>query len=217
MTTLSTTEPVAAPALQTSAVTRVLISLSLWFFVAIGLGLSGALGGPDRPPIGLGAAIGLPLLAFALDGWLGRPMFRTFAALPLPTLIAVQTYRIAGVFFLVAWAQGALPGAFALPAGLGDVAIGLLAPFVAAAVVRRTPGHRTVALAWNVAGLVDLTAALFLGVTHAGGPFGVFAGHPATDALARYPFSLIPTFGVPIALILHGLALRTIGRMSPTS
>ena len=33
-----------------------------------------------------------------------------------------------------------------------------------------------------------------------------------TDALARYPFSLIPTFFVPIALILHLLSLRTLRR-----
>jgi hypothetical protein len=208
MTTLSTTERVASPALRSSGATRVLVVLALWFFVAIGLGLSGALGGRDQPPIGLAAAITIPLLAFAVDGWLGAPLFRKVLDLPLPALIAVQTYRIGGVFFLVAWAQGALPAAFALPAGLGDVAIGLLAPFVAAAVSQRTPGHRFWATAWNVAGLADLVIALFLGVTHTDSPLGIFATHPTTDALGRYPFSLIPTFLVPIAVILHALALR---------
>ena len=33
-----------------------------------------------------------------------------------------------------------------------------------------------------------------------------------TDALARYPFSLIPTFFVPIAFILHILSLRGLRR-----
>jgi hypothetical protein len=188
--------------------------LALWFFVAIGLGLSGVLGGQDRLPIGLAAAITLPLLAFAVDGWLGAPLFQTGLDLSLPTLIAVQTYRIVGVFFVVSWAQGALPAGFALPAGLGDVAIGLLAPFVAAAVSRRATGHRFWATAWNVAGLVDLVTALFLGVTHTDSPLGIFATHPTTDVMTRYPFSLIPTFLVPIALILHVLALRMLAEAS---
>jgi hypothetical protein len=215
MTTLSTTEHVDSPTLRASGLTRVLVVLGLWFFVAIGLGLSGALFTPGRPAIGLAAAITLPLLAFAVDARLGAPLFRKVLDLPLPTLIAIQTYRIIGVFFLVAWAQGALPAAFALPAGLGDVAVGLLAPFVAAAVSQKTPGHRFWARAWNVAGLADLVIALFDGVTHTSSPLGIFATHPTADALARYPFSLIPTFLVPIALILHVLALRRLTAGKP--
>jgi hypothetical protein len=208
MITLSTTEHVVSRALRSSGPTRLLVMLALWFFVAIGLGLSGVLGGPDRAPIGLAAAVTLPLLAFAVDGWLGAPLLQKVLALPTSTLIAVQTYRVGGVFFLVAWAQGVLPAAFALPAGLGDVAIGLLAPFVAAAVSRRAAGHRFWATAWNVAGLADMATALFLGATHTDSPLGVFATHPTTDAMARYPFSLIPTFLVPIAAMLHVIALR---------
>jgi hypothetical protein len=191
---------------------RVLVVLALWFFVAIALGLSGALGGEDgatRPPIGLALAMTIPLLAFVIDGRLGGPLFGPVRALPLSTLIAAQTFRIVGASFLVAsWTQSALPAAFALPAGLGDVAIGLLAPFVAAAVSRRTPGHRFWATAWNVAGLVDLGSAVFLGVTHTSSLLGIFATHPTTDALARYPFNLITTFLVPIAIVLHALAFR---------
>jgi hypothetical protein len=190
----------------------VLVVLALWFFVAIALGLSGALGGEagaNRPPIGLALAMTIPLLAFVVDGRLGAPLFGPVRELPLSTLIAIQTYRIVGASFLVAsWAQSALPAAFALPAGLGDVTIGLLAPFVAAAVSRSVPGHRLWATAWNVAGLVDLASAVFLGITHTSSPLGIFATHPTTDALARYPFNLITTFLVPIAIVLHALALR---------
>lgn len=191
---------------------RVLVVLALWFFVAIALGLTGALGGATNsggPPIGLALAMTLPLLAFVVDGWLGAPLFGAVRELPVSTLIAIQTYRIVGASFLVAsWTQSALPAAFALPAGLGDVAIGLLAPFVAAAVSRRVQGHRFWAISWNIAGLVDLGSAVFLGVTHTSSLLGIFATHPTTDALARYPFNLITTFLVPIAIVLHALALR---------
>jgi hypothetical protein len=208
MMTLIATKDVGSPALRSPGPTRVLVVLALWFFVAVGLGLSGALGGSGGPPIGLAAAVAIPVLAFAVDAWLGAPLFRAVLDLPLATVIAVQMYRIGGVFFLIAWAQGALPGGFALPAGLGDVATGLLAPFVASAVSRRTPNHRFWATAWNVVGITDLVSALFLGVTHSGSPLGLFATHPTTDSLALYPFSLIPTFLVPIAAILHAVALR---------
>lgn len=112
-----------------------------------------------------------------------------------------------GVFFIIAWMAGALPGAFALPAGLGDIAVGAAAPFVAAAVAARRPGHRALAFAWNVVGLADLVTALFLGVTHSRSSFGVLAGSLTTDAVTRYPLALIPTFFVPLAIMPHVIAL----------
>ena len=45
-------------------------------------------------------------------------------------LIAFQTYRIGGIAFLWEMTQGILDPAFAIPAGVGDVLIGLTAiPF----------------------------------------------------------------------------------------
>jgi hypothetical protein len=42
-----------------------------------------------------------------------------------PLLIAMQAYRVASVGFLVLVALGQLPAAFGLPAGLGDLLVGL--------------------------------------------------------------------------------------------
>jgi hypothetical protein len=58
----------------------------------------------------------------------------TPARLALP-----HTLRVIGVLFLIVMAQGKLPAAFALPAGLGDIAIGLAAPFVALRLWREVP------------------------------------------------------------------------------
>jgi hypothetical protein len=49
-------------------------------------------------------------------------------------------------------------------------------------------------------------------VTHSNSALGVLAGPVTTAQLGRYPFSLIPTFFVPLALILHGFSLRAIAR-----
>jgi hypothetical protein len=43
----------------------------------------------------------------------------------------IQTFRILGSAWLVRYFAGQVPGLFALPAGIGDVATGLLAPFFA--------------------------------------------------------------------------------------
>jgi hypothetical protein len=192
---------------------RALIALVAWFFLTIWIGVSGALGGANgKPPIGLGAAIGIPLLVFALDARFGGPLSRAFARIDLPTLTALQTFRVGGAFFLIAYAQGTLPGAFALPAGIGDIAIGLAAPFVAGAVANRRRSHLALATIFNLAGLLDLVTAVFAGVTHSRSAFGVFAGAVTTDQLAHYPFSLIPTFFVPLAVILHAFSLRALAR-----
>jgi hypothetical protein len=212
MTPFTTPDPTLDPALRASGLIRALVALAAWFFVALWLGLSGALGANHAPPIGLGLAISVPLLAFLIDGRLGHPLFRGFALLNLPTLIALQTFRIGGAVFVVAWAQGVLPGGFALPAGIGDMLVGLSAPFVAAAVASRSPRHALWATLWNVAGLIDLISAVSLGVLHSSSSFALLATAPTSDALARYPFSLIPSFFVPLAVILHALALRSIVR-----
>ena len=189
-------------------VTRTLLLLAGWFFFAIWLGLTGTLNQHGAPPIGLGAAILLPLAVFVADRRLGSPLFGGLVRLELPALIALQTFRIGGVVFVVAWMGGSLPAGFALPAGLGDMAIGLAAPFVAAAVIRRRPHHLALARIWNVLGVADLVIAVTSGVLHGRSPIGLLAGPVTTDVVTRYPLSLIPTFLVPLALMLHLATFR---------
>ena len=212
MTTLATTKSTDLQTGDDPGYARALIALVAWFFLTIWLGLSGALGSTGKPPVGLAAAIGIPLLVFAVDARLRGPLSRAFARIDLATLTALQTFRVAGAFFLIAWSQGTLPGAFALAAGIGDIAIGVAAPFVAAAVAGRKRGYLTLALIFNLAGVLDLVTAVSEGVTHSSSAIGFLAGPVTTDRLAQYPFSLIPTFFVPLALILHGFSLRAIRR-----
>ena len=63
--------------------------------------------------------------------------------------------RVVGVLFVIVMAQGHLPAAFALPAGLGDIATGVAAPFVARRLAR--DADRTGALRFNMLGILDLT------------------------------------------------------------
>lgn len=100
-------------------------------------------------------------------------------------------------------AVGQLPPLFALPAGLGDIITGLAAPFVA-----RNLHRRGLAIAWNLFGLADLAVALTLGPMTIPGPFQIFFTSPTSEAATAFPLAIIPTFIVPLSILLHLVSLR---------
>src|SRR5215831_6747741 len=154
---------------------------------------------PPRIPIALGATL--------LSGYLLllSPTFRRIvAAVPQHWLIGIQTFRILGSVFLVRYFAGGLPGLFALPAGIGDVATGLLAPFVAYAWYSGKPYARSLAIAWTLFGMADLVNAVVLGTLTNGGAGGI-----------GFPVVLIPAYGVPRAFLIHSYSL--IGLLRKTS
>ncbi len=98
----------------------------------------------------------------------------------------------------------ALPAVFGLPAGCGDLFIGVTAPLAAASWSSGKKSGKAVFVLWNGLGLLDLIIALSTGVLAAFTSSG-----PVTMAPMRlFPLSLVPAFGVPLAFILHftGLA-----------
>ena len=125
-----------------------------------------------------------------------------------------QVFRPVGVVFLVAMALGRLPAVFALPAGLGDIAIGIEAAFVVRALRRGVVGRRT---AWlNILGLADLIVAFGIGYATAPGPFRLLFSSPSTEAISTLPLVLIPTAVVPLAVTLHVLSLRKLRAAAPS-
>jgi hypothetical protein len=112
------------------------------------------------------------------------------------------------VVFLVEWMLGALPGTFALPAGIGDVAIGLAAPFVAARLKRGASNAREMAILWNVLGIADLVVAVATAVLSTPGPLHVLAVDSSSRALTMLPLVLVPTVAVPFSILLHFFSLH---------
>ncbi|MBB5168450.1 hypothetical protein [Mycobacterium sp. AZCC_0083] len=117
-----------------------------------------------------------------------------------------QFFRPVGVTFLVAMALGYLPAVFAIPAGIGDIAIGVEAVFIARN-LRRGIVHRSTVW-FNVLGLLDLVVALAIGVMAAPGLARLLVVSPSTEAISLLPLVLIPTTIVPLAVALHVLSLR---------
>ncbi|RMI33314.1 hypothetical protein [Nocardia stercoris] len=120
-------------------------------------------------------------------------------------LLVPHAMRVAGFVFLAMMFLGRLPALFAIPAGLGDIATGLAAPFVARSVSAGN-GYRN-ALWFNIFGMADLILALTLGAITG---FHLIDVTPASDANGLLPLALIPTAEVPALLILHVTALRAL-------
>ena len=126
-------------------------------------------------------------------------------------LVGIQVYRVLGGNFLVLWSFGAIPGEFALPAGGGDVLVGLLA-LPAALVLTRSLRGPWVAVAWNCLGILDLLTALTFGALTTPGPLHRLALDHPNLVTSTYPTVMTPTFAVPLSLILHGLSLWQLRR-----
>jgi hypothetical protein len=173
-----------------------------WLIGVFLLGAAGAFRNDAVPP-----RIPMALAATLLPGYLLllSPTFRRIvAAVPQHWLIGIQTFRILGGVFLVRYFAGQLPGLFALPAGIGDVATGLLALFVAYAWYSGKPYARGAAIAWNLFGMADLVDAVVLGTLTSGGAGGIV-----------FPIVLIPVYAVPRAFLIHSYSL--IGLLRKTS
>jgi len=153
-------------------------------------------------PVAMTVSVAAALLATRI------PVVSRILAVPdaLWRLTVPQVFRVVGVTFLIVMALGKLPAVFAVPAGLGDIAIGFEAVFLARGIRRGVAGRRAV---WfNILGLLDLAVALGIGVTAAPGVAHVLSLSPSTEQIALLPLVLIPTTVVPLAVALHLLSLR---------
>jgi len=191
----------------------VLAVLGAWFVFALAGSLLGIFDSQPRPPIPLGVTALGPIAVFAV-WYLTSLGFREFVStLNLRLLTFAQVWRVVGIVFVILYWRSALPGVFALPAGLGDVAIGITAPVVAW--LWKPPYPRKMFVMWNLLGSLDLVLAVSLGVLSSATPVGLLAGDISTRLMGQFPLSLIPTFFVPLFLIFHLISLDRVRRERP--
>jgi hypothetical protein len=172
--------------------------LALWLGLVVVLGAAGALAQPPgTPPLPIFVA------AYRLSGRL-----RAFVlGLDLRVVTAIHAWRFGGLGFLALAAQGVLPRVFAWPAGLGDMAIALAAPWLVLTLLRRPDAAASRRfITWNLLGMLDLVVAVGVGtlasMLASGAP-----GEVTTAPMAQLPLVLIPAYLVPLFLMLHLTAL----------
>ena len=195
-----------------SAIQTAAAALVGWFLVAVLLASSGAYRGlPDRlPTIQFGLLV--PIVVGAILIWRSPLVSRLIDAVPQHWIVAVEFYRVLGIIFLALYASSQVPGWFALPAGIGDIAVGLAAPFVARAYSRDPQRHGVTVLAWNLFGLGDLIVAVAMGFLTSPSPLQLFALDRPNQLLTAFPLVLIPTFAVPVSVLLHLASLTKLAR-----
>jgi len=182
--------------------------LAIWLVLVFLLGAGRAFVRPSGAlPLPILIGVTAPIIAFLAAFWMLRG-FRDFVlAVDLRLMTAIQAWRFAGFGFLALYAHGVLPGLFAWPAGLGDIAIGVTAPWVALALIRRPSfAASQLFMVWNLLGVLDLVVAVSTGALGSGLAVGV-AGEVTTAPMARLPLVLIPAYLVPFFIMLHLAAL----------
>ena len=189
----------------------VVMALALWFGLVFFFAYQGAfVTSPGSPPLPILFGVAIPLTLF-VAAYLGWTPFRDFIlGADLRFVTAMQAWRWAGGQFFWLYAWSVLPGLFAFPAGFGDMAIGVTAPWIVLGLVRNPSfaGSRRYVI-WNVLGIVDFVVAVSMGVLSSGLFHGINAlnGSLTTGAMNRLPLVLIPAFVVPFFTMLHLTAL----------
>jgi hypothetical protein len=188
----------------------VMIPLTLWLALIWSAAINGFFKPGGRIPVIPLAALG-PVIIGAPILLRSKRIGQVLDAMPATWLVALQVYRVLGSTFLIGWVYGAVPGVFALPAGIGDVLTGLFAVPVAISLASGSRQGRSAAVAWNVFGLADFAIALSIGIAislHL-----IETGFPSATG-GNYPTVLIPAFAVPSSILLHALSLRQLYRRS---
>lgn len=214
--THAATSPVSRPRTPASPSTRLVViaALAVWLALVTTLGAHEAfVAPPGAPPLRLLIAATTPVIIFLAALRFSRAFREIVLAADLRLMMAVQAWRFAGFGFLALSVQGVLPGLFAWPAGLGDMAIGLSAPWMLAALIRDPHVAASKSfVAWNLFGILDLVVAVgtgALGTLLA----GTVASTVSMAPMARMPLVLVPTFLVPLFVMLHVTALVQSRRM----
>jgi hypothetical protein len=193
----------------------VLVILGLWFVLSLALNFMGVFEArAGVPPLAFGLSVIGPPIVFAILYLVWTDFRRSILSLDLMLITALQAWRVVGAVFLILYFYDLLPGTFAWPAGVGDILVGAYAPFVVIAITNQTPKWRTHLVILSILGLLDFVGAIGGGVLSGGGPMGILTApdEVTSDIMRSLPLALIPTFFVPLFIMLHIISLIKLRR-----
>ncbi len=171
-------------------------TLWCWLIAALAAGRLALLQRLPMPAV-QGVLFGLVLLQIA--AYRNWPVWRDWAdRLNLRLVVGLHLTRLVGFYFLYLYERDRLPYAFAVPGGIGDIIVAVLALAVIA--IPLAPKARLHAISiWNVVGLLDI-----LLVVSTAARLGL-ADPRSMRELTVLPLSLLPTFLVPLIIASHVL------------
>ena len=151
----------------------------------------------------------LPAVVVILVLSLTRVMDGTLARIPAAALVYLQSFRIVVEFVL--WrlvAAGVAPEIMSFHGRNFDILVGLSAPVVAYCCFTRRLWPESVALWWNIAGILVLLNTVVHAQLATPSPFRVFYTTPPNTFIAYPPYILLPAFLVPLAWFFHAMSIR---------
>ncbi len=161
------------------------------------------------------APVAIALVPVALGGALLIPYFRISAlrawidAIDVRALVLVHVSRLIGVYLLVLQQQGALPRAFAIPAGIGDIVVAVMALPIVFAPLDEVLRRRALRI-WSVVGLID-TLLVIATVARLN-----LRQPEELRLLTELPLSFLPTLLLPEIIATHVIILhRSLEPQSP--
>ncbi len=131
--------------------------------------------------------------------------------IPHQWLIHIQAFRVAIeiVFWLLA-TQGIIPEIMTWHGRNFDILAGVTAPFIAYLCFTANKWNKKVALVWNGVGILLLVNVFGNGLLSAPTPFQVFATNIPNTFVGYFPYTWLPTFIVPCAVLFHILSIKKI-------
>jgi hypothetical protein len=198
---------------------RVRIALTgafgIWLVAVTALADTGMLEPASLGPVPPGLLLFIVALVPLLAVWRSQRAIREplLAVRPV-VLMALHSFRLGGVFFVLLGISGRLAPSFAFIAGLGDIVTGGVALWLT---TRRALGHRVsirAIRAWNAFGLLDLVVALVTAtLANPASPIGFLGSEPGMRTMMTVPWILVPAVIVPMLVLTHmviGARLRSL-------
>jgi hypothetical protein len=188
-------------------------TLFAWLILALLLGWSSLFRSAIGQPVPyIALAIGIPILVGILLVQVAKPVQEIISAVPQSQLVAFQFYRVVGVTFLILQAAGLLPSVFALPAGYGDLFVGLTAPLVGYAYRQNHPNRDRFVLWWNLLGIIDLVVAITTGFLSSPSRVQLLSLDSPNTLIGAFPLVMVPIYAVPLSIVLHFVSLTKLSR-----
>jgi hypothetical protein len=188
------------------------VGLFIWLIYVGLLGYLGVIGNATRRPPGI-AFIFVPVVLF-LVFFIVRIRSSLTAgvalAFPLWIILGTQSFRVVVELFLhQLWIEGLIPRMLTFAGANVDIYIGASAPLIAWLSTRGRLGMR-LALFWSVLGLLALANVVTRAVLTTSGPLNLIHAEVPNLMFGTFPYMFIPGFFVPLAVVLHLLAIRAI-------
>ena len=189
------------------------VALAAWLAAVVILASRNVFGqgAPGQPPLAVFAGAVVPLILFGAAMRMSQALREFLLALDIRWIVGIQAWRYAGFGFLALYANHVLPGLFAWPAGLGDMAIGIVAPWWIVTLVKNPDAVASARFRlWNALGMLDFVIAFTTATICA-----MTITDPAAPSMApvgQLPLVLIPVFMVPLFVMLHIIALLQSGK-----